>query len=187
MTAVMAARVPSLMVRTGMSAVVIAMMVALNVGVKIKHALKECFDRTVAAARYAAVKTDARLGKSHLRTAADTAADQHLYPHIRKEACKSSMPLAQSVNNAGGKDFAILYLVYLKLLGVTEVLKYIFSFIRYRDFHFHISSATYYKYLKNSYRFYYITAIYKSQELGKFSHKYVFCLFIANKQAYRDE
>ena len=93
----------------------------------------------------AAEQLDSCLCQSRLRAAADPAANQHLHLQSGKHACKRTVSAAVGINDFRGEDFAVLYVVNLKLPGMTEVLKDLSIFISYRNFHFCLPFLSYNK------------------------------------------
>ena len=67
-----------MMMRAGVSISVIVVMIALDVGVEAQSPREESLHRTVAATRASTEEPDARIGESHLRSTADSAADERV-------------------------------------------------------------------------------------------------------------
>ena len=115
--------------------VAFAVVVATDVGVIIQVACQECLHSIVSITGNAAVELDASLSQSHLGTAADAAADQHINAAAKEEAGQSTVTAAIGVHDLGGDDIAIFYIVDLKLLGVAEMLEDQFVCVSNCDFH----------------------------------------------------
>ena len=86
-----------------------------------------------------AEQLDARLSKGHLSAAADAAADENSNAELGKQACQCAVAASVGIYYFCIYDFAILYLVELKLRGMTEVLKDLSVFIGYCNFHLSVS------------------------------------------------
>ncbi len=115
----------------GMTAVsmLVIVVVASDVGVIAEITRKQCLDSRVAGAYDTAKQTNACLRESHLRTAANTTADQNISIQTCKDGSKRTMSLSVRVYHSGGNDLSILNVVNLERLGVTEMLKDLFVFI----------------------------------------------------------
>ena len=78
---------------------------------------------------------DSRIGKSILRTAADAAADQHIHAVTFEHARKRSVALPVRIYYLGGNDLLILYLIQLKKLCLSKMLKYFAVVVGHCNFH----------------------------------------------------
>jgi len=120
-------------------AVLVVMVITFHIGIKSKRAAKQCFDCGITGTANATVKLDSSLGKCHLCTTADAAANKSIYAKHRKQACKCSVTAAVGVNHFAFYNCSILCGINLKLLGVTEVLKDLPIFVSYCNFHCAVS------------------------------------------------
>ena len=116
-------------------AVMMVVVVALSIRIEIQTSTDKGFYCFVCITAYAAIQLDASLCQSHLRTAADAAANKDICIQRRKESGQGTVSAAVGVKNFCVYDFAVLYLVKLKLCGMTEVLKDLTVFIGYCNFH----------------------------------------------------
>ena len=101
----------------------VAVMIALNIGVEIQLSFQEGPDSGIRIAGHAAVQLDSGRCQRHLGTAADAAADQNFCLQSSQETGQSAMAAAVGVHHLGRNNSTILYIIDLKLLGVTKVLK----------------------------------------------------------------
>ena len=120
-------------------AVMMVMMVAFGIGIISKVPCKKALYRLVYISVDTAIELNACLGKCHLRTAADTAADQHIDIELGKKARKCAVSAAIGVDHLSGENFIAFNGINLELLRVTEVLKNLTIAISYCDFHLMIS------------------------------------------------
>ena len=79
---------------------------------------------------------DADLVQSHLRTAADPAADQHFDSECVKDSRQRAMTVFAGRDNAGTKQFIALGLIDGEFRGVPEVLEHFSVFTCDCDDHF---------------------------------------------------
>ena len=107
-------------ITTGMA---FAVMVAADVGIVVQVAGQECFHSVIGIAGNTAVELDAGLRQSHLRAAADAAADQNVNTAVEQEICQSAVTAAVGIHDLGGDDSTVFNIVNLELLGVAEMLE----------------------------------------------------------------
>ena len=81
--------------------VVVVVMIAFDLGIKIQFIREQGIHGFVTRTSNAAKELDARVCKSHLRAAANTAADKNRNVLRRKESCKRTMPAAVCINDLG--------------------------------------------------------------------------------------
>ena len=105
------------------AAVFAAVMIAPDTGIVHQISRQQCFHRIVRVTADTAKQTDARICQSHLRTAADTAADQHVHALGLQKTCQGAMTAAGRFHDPGGDDRIIRNFVYFKSLCMAEMLK----------------------------------------------------------------
>ena len=97
-TAVMrAATVVAAAVRTIVMLVIVV--VALDIRIIAEIVRKIRLDRCIARTADTSIELDTRIGKCHLRTASDAAADQNRHTLLRKESRKCSVTASVRVND----------------------------------------------------------------------------------------
>ena len=116
--------------------VMMVVVVALHVGIVEEIALDQCLHRRIGIAADTAKEADACRCKRHLCAAADTAADQNVGAQALEDGGESAVSLSVGINDRGGDDRAVCYVVDLELLRVTEVLENLSVFVCYCNFHF---------------------------------------------------
>ena len=129
------------MAATGVSALTVLMIVMIAFYVRIisESAGKKCFDRSIARAADTSIQLNTCLGKCHLCATADSAANECVNFQILEDCGKRAVSLTVGISNRAACDLSVFYVVNLKLLGVTEVLKDLSVFISYCNFHNSIS------------------------------------------------
>ena len=120
-------------------AVMMVMVVTFCIGIISKVPCNKALYRLVSISVDTAIELNACLGKCHLRTAADTAADQHIYIELGKKARKCAVSAAIGVDYLSGKNFIAINGINLELLRMAKVLKNFTITISYCDFHLMIS------------------------------------------------
>ena len=120
--AVTAAKVAFLMV-------VFPVMIALNIGIVEQVAGNQGFHSCISVAGNTAVQLNACCCKSHLGTAADTAADQDICMQRGQHTGQGTVAAAVGIHHFGGNDLAVLNIVNLKFLGMAEMLENLAVFI----------------------------------------------------------
>ena len=103
-------------------AVCMVMMVAVHVGIKGKRSCQQ--------GRYGYV-----LSQSHLRAAADTAADQRIDALSLQKSGQRAVAAAHRVDDFCTDDCTVFYFVNLKLFRVAEMLENLALFICNCNFH----------------------------------------------------
>ena len=105
MTAVAAAAVTA----AGMTltVVVIAMVVALNIGIVQQIACNQRLHGCICTAGNTTEELDAGCSQCHLSTAADTAANQNICLNGRQNTCQSTVTAAVGVHYLGSDDFSV--------------------------------------------------------------------------------
>ena len=92
------------------AAFVIAVMIVVvtsDFGIKRKTAGNQSFHRRIRIAFHASVQSDAGIGKSHLCTAADSAADQGIYTIELQESGQRAVTAAERGNNPCRGDLSV--------------------------------------------------------------------------------
>ena len=120
-------------------AVMMVMVVTFGIGIISKVSCNKALYRLVCISVDTAIELNAGLGKCHLCTAANAAADQHIYIELGKKARKCAVSASIGVDHLSEKDFIPFNGINLELLRVTEVLKNFTITISYCDFHLMIS------------------------------------------------
>ena len=116
-------------------AVCMVMMVAVHVGIKGESPRQQGRYGFVCRTLHAAVQSDAGLGQSHLRTAADAAADQRIDALSLQKSSQRAVAAAHRVDDFCTDDCAVFYFVNLKLFRVAEMLENLALFICNCNFH----------------------------------------------------
>ena len=116
-------------------AVLVVVVVALDVRVIAEIVRKIRLDRCVASSADTTVEFDTRIGKCHLRTTADTSADENISTDDRQKSHKCSVSLTVGVDYFRGYDCIILNFIDLELLRVAEMLKDLSVFVSNCYFH----------------------------------------------------
>ena len=130
-------------------AVVMVVVIAFGFGVIVQAVGEEGRYSFVCITVDAAVQLDACLSKCRLRTAPDAAANEDVCLQCRKKSCQGTVSAAVGIYNFCIYDLAVLYLIELKLCGVTEVLKDLSVFISYCNFHCTVSFSNFLRDLLN--------------------------------------
>ena len=118
-----------------LAAMLTVMVTAAHIRIKCKCACDKGVYCLVCAAADSAEKLYSAFLQRHLRTAAYAAAYQHVRLQCRKHACKRTVTGAVCIDYLRLDYFAVLDVVHLEVLGVTEMLKDISVFISYCDSH----------------------------------------------------
>ena len=113
----------------------VVMVAAADVGALGQDTGNELHDSHVGAAVDAGVQVNTGLGQGVDGTAADAAADQLVDLEGRQKGCQGAVATAIGVHDNGSGDAAVLHVIDLKLLSVTEVLENGASVIGYCDSH----------------------------------------------------
>ncbi len=100
----------------------------------IKKALQDYYEKN-------GIKLERPLYKEKLRVrsygiaSTDTSADEYVGNDRTEQACQCTVSLTVGINDLEGIDLPFLYIVRLKLLRMTGVLKDLSIFISYYNFH----------------------------------------------------
>ena len=116
-------------------AVLVIVVVALDVGVIAEIVRKKRLDCCIARTADTAVEFDARLRKRHLCATADTAADQYRYILLCEKSRKRTVTATVRIHDRCGNDLAVLYVIYLELFSMSEMLKDLSVFVSNCYFH----------------------------------------------------
>ena len=116
-------------------AVCMVMMVAVHVGIKGKRSCQQGRYGFVCRTLYAAVQGDAGLSQSHLRAAADAAADQRIDALSLQKSGQRAVAAAHRVDDFCTDDCTVFYFVNLKLFRMAEMLENLALFICNCNFH----------------------------------------------------
>lgn len=115
------------------------MVIALDIGIKYQITGDQRLHCRIRIAGNAAIQLDTSSSQSHLGTASDTAADQH----VRMEGCQNTsqrtVAAAIGIYNLRSDDLAVLYVIDLKPPGMSKMLEDISVFICNRNSHYGIS------------------------------------------------
>lgn len=112
-----------------------AVMVAVRIGVKDKMTGQIVRHSCICIARNAAKQLNPGLCKSVLRTSTNTAAENDIYAVLNKEAHQCTMALTIGRNDLTAQNLAVFCIVDFELCGVAKVLEHLTVFIRDCDFH----------------------------------------------------
>ena len=133
---VMTAFVPfTVMMTAFMAFTVMAMVIASGVGIILQCPFGQRLRGCVSGTGDTAVKLNPGLGQRILCTHADAAADQRVRLCRFQEPGKSAVAAAVGRDDLLRNDFAVLHIVELELLGVTEMLEDLSVFVGYCDSH----------------------------------------------------
>lgn len=120
-------------------AVMMVMVVTFGIGIISKVTCNKALYRLVCISVDTDIELNACLGKRHLSTSANAAADQHIYIELGKKAGECAVSAAIGVDHLSGKNFIAINGINLKLLRVAEMLKNFTIAVSYCDFHLMIS------------------------------------------------
>lgn len=123
-------------VLSALSVMMLLMVSAHNVGIKVKRSSKQSLNGLVRLTGDASVQLNVSGLQSSAGTAADSAADQDIDLQCGENTGQCSVSAAVGVYYLRGEDFAVLNIIKLKLLGMTEVLKNFSVFISNCDSHY---------------------------------------------------
>ena len=119
---------------TGMT-LSVSVMTALYIRIVIQSACQIIADRYICQTRNSAKQLYSGLGKCHLRTASNAAADQNINARLRQESGKSSVSLPVGIHHPAADDLSILCIIKLKLFRMAKMLKDHTILISYCDSH----------------------------------------------------
>ena len=102
-----------------------SMVTALDVGIIRKFSIHKRFYRLIGISGHSAVQLDSRLGKSILRPHTDSAADQGIHAQPGQKTCKRPVAASVRICHLFFCDLPVFHIIDLKLLCVSEMLKYI--------------------------------------------------------------
>ena len=112
-----------------------AVMVAVGIGVKDKMTGQIVRHSCICIARNAAKQLNPGLCKSVLRTGTNTAAENDIYTVLNKEAHQCTMALPIGRNDLTAQNLAVFCIVDFEQCGVAKVLEHLTVFVRNCDFH----------------------------------------------------
>lgn len=115
--------------------VVLAMVIALYVGIVCKLACQQCLDSCVCITGNTAEKLDPRILQGHLSAAANAAADENVCIENLQNASQCAMPLTAGTYYLRGDDPAILNLIHLEFAGMAKMLEDLAVIVSNCDFH----------------------------------------------------
>lgn len=129
--------VAATMTATAVSALAVFVIVVVTVHVRViaESACDECIDCCICIPADSTKKTDADLSECHLCTTADAAADQCIDTELHEETGERAVTTAVRIHDLCTNDFAVRYIVDLKLCGMSEVLENLSVFIGYCNSH----------------------------------------------------
>ena len=120
-------------------AVMMVMVVAFGIGIISKVPCNKALYCFVCISCDTTIELNTCLGKCHLCTTSNAAADQHIDIELGKKARKCAVSASIGIDYLSGKDFIPFNSINLELLRVTEVLKNFTIAVSYCDFHLMIS------------------------------------------------
>ena len=103
--------------------VFMVMVIAAGVGIIGQGAIDQRQSRRIRITLHAAVQLDTGLSQRHLSTAADAAANEHIYLQAAEQARQRAVTAAIGGNQHLVGNLTVLHLIELELLGVTKVLE----------------------------------------------------------------
>lgn len=118
-----------------LSAVVMVVVRTANIGIILQLTGKKCFHSGIRIPSDAAKQPDAGLGKSHLGTTADAAANQRVHAQLGQQPSQGAVTTAVGIDDLCGYDAIILNFIDFELCRVPKVLKNSSAGIGYCDFH----------------------------------------------------
>lgn len=119
----------------GLIPMLVIVVVTMHIRIERKRACNKRVYRFIRITADTAVKLNSRLCESHLRTAADTAANKSVRFECREHAGKRAVTGAVCINYFCFYNVTVLHIVHLKLLRVSEMLKNSSVFIRHCNSH----------------------------------------------------
>ena len=120
-------------------AVMMVMVVTFGIGIISKITCSKALCRLVCISVDTPIELNACLGKCHLCTAANAAADQHIYIELGKKSGQCTMSASIGIDYFSRENFISFDGINLKLFRMAEVLKNFTITISYCDFHLMIS------------------------------------------------
>lgn len=96
-------------------AVLVIVMIASDFGIEVQFIGKQCIDSLITRATDTAVKLNTDIGKCHLRTASDAAADQYRYILLCEKSRKRAVTAATRIHDLGRNDLAVVGSVLLAI------------------------------------------------------------------------
>ena len=115
--------------------VLVTVVVTGRVVVLHKCLREERLDSLVSAARVSAIKCDTCFAHSHLRTAADSAADKHISLNVFQETCKCVMTRTVCADKLLFDYLSVCNIIQLEHLCSAEMLENLSVFIGYCNSH----------------------------------------------------
>ena len=113
-----------------------AMVMITGCGIRIGQRTSQQFGHPlVRIAGTARIQLDAGLSQSHLRSAANAAADQTVHAVDLQKTRQGAVAAAIGIYNPGGHNCTVFHFVKLELLCVAKVAEYVPVFIGDCDFH----------------------------------------------------
>ena len=122
-TAMAAAGMTLAMIVMTAAGMTFAMMIAADIGVECQRSADQSIDSIIGIARYTAEEADTSLCKSHLCTAANTAADECIYTAFSQKTGQSTVTTAVGIDDLSSENFTVLDLIDLELLRMTKMLE----------------------------------------------------------------
>ena len=110
-------------------AMVVIVMATLHIGIEVQFVFQKSGHSGIRIAGHAAVQLDSGSRQSSPGTAADTAADQNIGAQRVQDAGQRAVSASVGVHNLGSSHASILYVIDLKLFGVTKVLENLSVFV----------------------------------------------------------
>ena len=108
-----------------MTAVTVMMLMMITPGIRIiiQISLGQSFHCRVRITLDTGIQPDSRIGERHLRSHADTSADQGIGFRIQKEACQGTVPAAVCINDLLRHDLSLFHVIQFKLFRAAEMLE----------------------------------------------------------------
>ncbi len=116
--------------------VMVAMVVAFDVRIKTEASAQKRLHGLIRIAGHAAVERNPGFLQSPARAAADSAADQRIHMDLLQNIRQSAMSAAVGIDDRSKRHFAVLYVIDLKPLRMSKMLKNLSVFVSYRNSHF---------------------------------------------------
>lgn len=101
------------------------------------------FGRLIGASADSGIELDSSLIQSHLRSPSDAAADKNISLSLLQEACQGSVSLTVCICDLFFYNCAVLNIIQLELLRMTEMLEHLSVLISHCDSHTIISFLRY--------------------------------------------
>ena len=98
-------------------------MITPYIRVEIQLVIQKSSNSNICITRDTSIQFDASLCQCHLRSTANAATNQYICVQCRKNACQRTMTAAIGINDLRSNNYSVVYIIDLKLFGVTKMLK----------------------------------------------------------------